>query len=61
MVIRTVLQGDMVKICMSFKGTLFCNNNLDQNFVSFMHNTCMHKSNACLNWIASFKSLHPVL
>ena len=40
--------GNMVKLCMSFKGTLFCNNDLDQNSVSFMHMLC-------LNCVASFK------
>ena len=31
---RTVLQCDMVKLWMSFKGTLFCNNYLHLNFLN---------------------------
>ena len=30
---RTVLQCTMVKICMSFKGTLFCNSDLNHCFL----------------------------
>ena len=41
---------------MSFKGTLFCDYDLDQNYVSFMH-----IPNACLNCVASFKCLHQIL
>ena len=48
---QTALQS----ICMSFKGT-FCNNDLNENSVSFTH-----MCNACLNYIASFKSLHQIL
>ena len=53
---RTILECDMVKICMTFEGTKFCNNDLNQSSVSFMH-----MFNACLNCIASFKSLHQIL
>ena len=35
---------------MSFKGTYFCNYDLDQNSVSFKY-----MPNACLNGVASFK------
>ena len=51
---NTVGQCDIVKICMSFKGAQFCNNDPSQNSVSFVHN-------ACLNCVASFKSLHQIL
>ena len=45
----------MVKICMLFKGLSFCNNDLNQNSVSFIH-----MFNACLNCVESFKNLHQV-
>ena len=53
---QSVLQGDMVKICMSFRGIQFCNYYLDQNSVSLMH-----MFSTCLNVVASFKSLHQIL
>ena len=50
-----MLQCDMVKICMSFKGIYFCNNDLYQDSVSLMH-----IFSANLNCVASFKSLHQI-
>ena len=36
---QTVLQCDMVRICTSFKGTLFCNNDVSK---SRMFNACLN-------------------
>ena len=47
---QTVVQCDMVKICMLFKG----HNDLNQNSVSSTHI-------ACLNYVASFKCQHHIL
>ena len=53
---RTVIQYVMVKISMLFCGIQFSDNDLNQNSVSFVH-----MFNACLNCIASFRSLHQIL
>ena len=41
---------------MLFKGTQFCNNDLNQNSVSFMH-----MCNTSLNCVANLKSLDQIL
>ena len=46
---RTGLQCYLVKIFMSFKGSKFSSNDLDQNSVSFIHIV-----NACQSCVASF-------
>ena len=53
---QTELQCDTVKICMSFRGIKLCINVLGQNSVSLIH-----MFSACLNCVASFKSLHQIL
>ena len=56
----------MVNICMSFKGTLFSNNDLNQNSVSFMHMfnaclSCLASSNHCIKYVGGVTEIRTIL